>query len=257
MSNADPPPGVQWGGPSTGEPESAPLADAPPPKPSAWPILGWILAALVAYFVVAIIAAALTREDTSSNALLVRLILGGIAATLVGFVAVPAIALRHRQIHPPSWQRPRMGDLGWAALVLVASYATLLIYTVIVETIGADNLLPESTIEDDDFRQSVLITAITGLLVIGVAPFAEEFIFRRFILGGLRLAWGAVPALLVSAALFSVLHADLGSMIPFAVIGLIFGYAYLRTGSLTAPTIAHLVFNIIGFTVTTAGQGIG
>ena len=127
----------------------------------------------------------------------------------------------------------------------------------IVEAIGVDDLVPQSTIENDDFRQTALVAAVTGLLVIGVAPFAEEFLFRRFLLGGLRAAWGAWPALLLSAALFSVLHADLGSMIPFAIIGLIFGYAYLRAESLTAPTIAHLVFNIIGFTVTMANEGIG
>ena len=234
--------------------------DEPPEAlgaPSAWPILGWTLAALLAYFVFAIIAGALTVDDESEGALLIRLILGGIAATLVGFIAVPAIALRRQAVRPPSWLRLRAADIGLAAVILIASYGTLLIYTLIVEAIGADRLVPQSTIEDDDFRQTALVAAVTGVLVIGIAPFAEEFIFRRFLLGGLRAAWGAWPALLISAALFSALHADLGSMIPFAVIGLIFGAAYLRSGSLTAPTLAHLVFNIIGFAVTTASRGIG
>ena len=144
-----------------------------------------------------------------------------------------------------------------AALILIASYGALLIYIVIVEAIGADGLVPQSTIENDDFRQTALVAAVTGVLVIGVAPFAEEFLFRRFLLGGLRAVWGMWPALLLSAALFSVLHADLGSMIPFAIIGLIFGFAYLRSQSLTAPTIAHLIFNIIGFTATMVRDGIG
>ena len=230
---------------------------AEPGAPSAWPILGWTLAALVAYFIFAIIAGALTVDDESEGALLIRLILGGIAGTLAGFIAVPAIALRRQAVRPPSWLRLRAADIGLAAVILIASYATLLIYTVIVEAIGADRLVPQSTIEDDDFRQTALVAAVTGVLVIGIAPFAEEFIFRRFLLGGLRAAWGAWPALLISAALFSALHADLGSMIPFAIIGLIFGAAYLRSGSLTAPTLAHLVFNIIGFAVTTASRGIG
>lgn len=236
-----------------------------PSAPSAWPIFGWTLGALVAYLVFAVIAGALTGADASESAsesdLLIRLILGGIAGTLAGFVVVPAIALRRQAVRPPSWLRLRAGDIGLAAVILIASYGTLLIYTLIVEAIGAERLVPESTIEDDDFRQTALVAAVTGVLVIGVAPFAEEFLFRRFVLGGLRAAWGASwgawPALLISAALFSALHADLGSMIPFAVIGLIFGAAYLRSGSLTAPTLAHLVFNIIGFAVTTANRGIG
>lgn len=238
----------------------ADLDGDPPTKPSAWPVLGWTLAALVIYLLFAILAQAITGEDESSGALLIRLIVGGIAATVIGFIVVPALALRRQAtqaIQPPGWTRPTASDIGLAALILIGSYGALLIYIVIVEAIGVDDLVPQSTIENDDFRQTALVAAVTGLLVIGVAPFAEEFLFRRFLLGGLRAAWGAWPALLLSAALFSVLHADLGSMIPFAIIGLIFGYAYLRAESLTAPTIAHLVFNIIGFTVTMANEGIG
>ena len=261
------------GGVAPPEALSDPGAPSAPPEapsvPSAWPIFGWTLGALVAYLVFAVIAGALTGADASESAsesdLLIRLILGGIAGTLVGFVVVPAIALRRQTVRPPSWLRLRAGDIGLAAVILIASYGTLLIYTLIVEAIGAERLVPESTIEDDDFRQTALVAAVTGVLVIGVAPFAEEFLFRRFVLGGLRAAWGVKWgakwgtwfALLISAALFSALHADLGSMIPFAVIGLIFGAAYLRSGSLTAPTLAHLVFNIIGFAVTTANRGIG
>lgn len=236
------------------EPE---LDGDPPTKPSAWPVLGWTLGALVAYFLFAVLAAAITGEDESQGALLVRLIIGGIAATVVGFIVVPALALRRQALRPPGWTRPTASDIGLAALVLIASYGTLLIYIVIAEAIGADDLLPQSTIENDDLRQTALVAAVTGVLVIGVAPFAEEFLFRRFLLGGLRTVWRMWPALLLSAALFSVLHADLGSMIPFTIIGLIFGFAYLRSQSLTAPTIAHLIFNIIGFTATMVRDGIG
>ena len=256
-------PAPDYAEPSVGG--APPEASSDPSAPSAWPIFGWTLGALVAYFVFAVIAGALTGADASESDLLIRLILGGIAGTLAGFVVVPAIALRRQAVRPPSWLRLRASDIGLAAVILIASYGTLLIYTLIVEAIGAERLVPESTIEDDDFRQTALVAAVTGVLVIGVAPFAEEFLFRRFVLGGLRAAWGVKWgakwgtwfALLISAALFSALHADLGSMIPFAVIGLIFGAAYLRSGSLTAPTLAHLIFNIIGFAVTTANRGIG
>ena len=229
----------------------------PAARANGWAVLGWTLAALAAYFVIVVFAAVIAGEDTTRGALLVRLILGGICATVVGFLVVPAYALGRQAVRPPSWRRPRVSDIGLATVILIGSYGALLIYTIIVEAIGADDLLPRSTIEDDDFRQSALVAAVTGVLVILIAPFAEEFLFRRFVLGGLRAAWGALPALLVSATLFSVLHADLGSLIPFAVIGLIFGWGYLQSESLTAPTLAHLVFNIIGFSVTTASRGIG
>lgn len=229
----------------------------PPARASAWAVLGWTLAALVAYLLFAFLAGAITGEDESQSAFLIQLIIGGVAATVVGFLVVPALALRRQAIRPPAWTRPTASDIGLATVILIASYGTLLIYIAIVQAIGADDLVPQSTIENDDFRRTALVAVVTGVLVIGVAPFAEEFLFRRFVLGGLRAAWGAWPALLISAALFSVLHADIGSMIPFAIIGLIFGFGYLHSESLTAPTIAHLVFNIIGFSVTVARDGIG
>ena len=87
--------------------------EEPPARVSAWPVLGWTLAALVAYFLLAVLAAAITGEDESENALLVRLIIGGIAATVVGFIVVPALALRRQALRPPGWTRPTASDIGW------------------------------------------------------------------------------------------------------------------------------------------------
>lgn len=240
---------------------AAPPPAPDPPKPSGWPVIGWTLGALSAYLIAQVLALILSGAeagvDASPGQLLITLIVGGIFAAAVGFVAVPWIAIRRQSVRPPSWRLPQKLDIGWAASILIASYLVIFVYTAAIEAIGADNLLPTSTIESDDFRRTALIAVITGLLVILVAPFAEELFFRRLVLGGLRAAWGAAPALLISAALFAALHADVGSMIPFALIGLLFGFAYIRTNSLTAPTLAHLAFNIIGFSVTMANEGVG
>ena len=241
-------------------PAPPPFTGDPQAKPSAGPVLGWALIALFSYLAIAVIAAAVggaVDADllTARTDLLIGLV-GGICAALVGFAAVPYIAMQRQSVRPPAWRRPRAVDIGWAVLLLAASYGTIYVYIAIIEAIGADNLIPRSTIEDADFRATALITAVTGLLVVLVAPFAEEMFFRRFVLGGLRLAWRTAPALIISAALFAVLHADLGSMIPFAIIGLLFGFAYIRSNSLTAPTIAHLAFNTVGFS-NIVSKGIG
>ena len=259
-SNEPPPPNLAWGGPpAEGTP---PEQDAPLGKPSAWPILGWAITALVLYFGIALLAGAIASpleispDDPGATAIMLALV-GGLIATTLAFLVLPTFAVRRMRIALPAWRKPTWSDLAWAVGVVVASYAVIAVYTVIVEAIGNDDLIPRSTIEDDDFRRTIAITAVTAVLVILIAPFAEEVFFRRFLVGGLRRAWGAAPALLISAAIFSALHADLGSMIPFALVGLIFGFAYIRSESLTAPTIAHLAFNIIGFTATIASEGVG
>ncbi len=242
-------------------PAPPPFTGDPQAKPSAGPVLGWALIALFSYLAIAALAAAIggaVDADllTARTDLLIRFVVGGIGAVLVGFAAIPYIAMQRQSVRPPAWRRPRAVDIGWAVLLLAASYGTIYVYTAIIEAIGADNLIPSSTIEAADFRATVLITAVNGLWVILIVPFAEEMFFRRFVLGGLRLAWRTAPALIISAALFAVLHADLGSMIPFAIIGLLFGFAYIRSNSLTAPTIAHLAFNTVGFSHIVS-KGIG
>ena len=260
-SNELPPPILAWGGPPV-EGLPPPEQDAALGKPSAWAILGWALAVLVVYFGVALLAGAIalpletSPDDPGATAIMVGLA-GGLIATAVAFLLLPTFAVRRMRIALPAWRKPTMSDVAWAVGVVAASYVVIAIYTVIVEAIGNEDLIPRSTIEDDDFRRTIAITAVTAVLVILIAPFAEEVFFRRFLVGGLRSAWGAAPALLISAAIFSALHADLGSMIPFALIGLIFGFAYIRSDSLTAPTLAHLAFNIIGFTATVVSEGVG
>ena len=48
-----------------------------------------------------------------------------------------------------------MSDVAWAVGVVAASYVVIAIYTVIVEAIGNEDLIPRSTIEDDDFRRTI------------------------------------------------------------------------------------------------------
>ena len=259
-SNELPPPILAWGGPPVEGPPSE--QDARIGKPSAWSILGWAIAVLLLYFGIAVLANVIalpletSPDDPGATAIMVGLV-GGLIATAVAFLLLPTFAVRRMRVALPAWRKPTMSDVAWAVGVVAASYVVIAIYTVIVEAIGNEDLIPRSTIEDDDFRRTIAITAVTAVLVILIAPLAEEVFFRRFLVGGLRRAWGAAPALLISAAIFSALHADLGSMIPFALIGLIFGFAYIRSDSLTAPTIAHLAFNIIGFTATLASEGVG
>ena len=88
------------------------------------------------------------------------------------------------------------------------------------------------------------------------APIYEEAFARGFLLGGLRRAWGIIPAFLISAAVFAALHADLGSMIPFAIAAVVLGLLYHRSGNLTAASLAHFGFNLIGYGAALIEQGV-
>jgi membrane protease YdiL (CAAX protease family) len=84
-------------------------------------------------------------------------------------------------------------------------------------------------------------------LVLGatvLAPVTEELLFRGVLLQALwrqwRLAWGAI---LASAGMFSLVHGQPQDLLPLVTLGTILGYVRVRSGSLWAPILLHVLFN--------------
>ena len=223
-------------------------------------LVGWGLLCTLVWLVVLLITGVIVRviddaDEATSETGLLAFVIGQGAAGLIGWLVLPKLIMRRRQTPQiVSWRRPTGSDLAWAIGGLLLIYAVLYAYTVIVTTAGADSLEPQSTIDDDRLFIHTSVMIALGILVIVCAPIYEEAFARGFVLGGLRPHWGMIPAFIVSAAVFSALHADLGSLIPFAIAGVILGVVYLRTGSLTAASMAHVGFNVIGFSATLVQQ---
>ena len=101
-----------------------------------------------------------------------------------------------------------------------------------------------------EFSRSVWATssdkATLAAVIIVLAPVFEELLFRGFLLKGLvgsRL--GEHGAVWVSAALWAVVHLqyDWYGVGYILLIGGLFGYARLRTGSLAVPIMLHMLVN--------------
>jgi membrane protease YdiL (CAAX protease family) len=86
------------------------------------------------------------------------------------------------------------------------------------------------------------------------APFAEEVIFRGFLLGGLMKWFPAWAAVLISGALFGAVHGQQGVIIPIAMIGILLAVVYLRANSIFASMGTHFLFNTVSFLATYVGQ---
>jgi len=89
------------------------------------------------------------------------------------------------------------------------------------------------------------------LLVLGVAFFApvlEEVIFRGFLLKGLaNSVLGVYGAIFLTSLVWAVIHGqyEWGYMMLIFVIGLVLGYARMRTNSLFVPIMMHIIFNFV------------
>jgi membrane protease YdiL (CAAX protease family) len=89
-------------------------------------------------------------------------------------------------------------------------------------------------------------------LMVGVvllAPLTEEIVFRGLLLQGLRRTWlGALGALLVTSALFSLIHAaqyGLVQLVSMFALGLLLGVLRLAGGSLTLAILLHSLNNTV------------
>jgi len=149
--------------------------------------------------------------------------------------------------------RPLVLDRAWViAATVVGMFAVVVVYTVIVQLIGAEDLLPQSTLEGDVFDNRALVV-MAGILAVLAAPVAEETFFRGFLFGGLVKRLGIFGAALASGFLFSLAHAQPTTLIPFTFVGMVLAWSYVYTGSLWTNIGAHLVFNLISFSVSLAG----
>ena len=113
----------------------------------------------------------------------------------------------------------------------------------------AHSLLPRAVVDDFDAKQRLLDTvfranAIPMLVTVTLAaPLGEELFFRGFALPALRRSWGPLAALLVSGALFSLLHMDAVGFIGLMEIGVLLAVLRWWSGSLWAAVIGHAVNN--------------
>src|SRR5690554_5215227 len=88
---------------------------------------------------------------------------------------------------------------------------------------------------------------LVGVLVIGVlAGIGEEYLFRGVLQPKLHHYTGNAHAgIWIAAFIFSAIHFQFYGFLPRLMLGALFGYLYLYSGSLVYPIIAHILNNAL------------
>lgn len=89
------------------------------------------------------------------------------------------------------------------------------------------------------------------LVVVVLAPVVEELLFRGFLINRWGRRWGLPTGIVLSSAVFAVLHAH---WVGLFVFGLVMALLYVATGSLWAPILAHVLNNATAFGLALAGE---
>ena len=79
--------------------------------------------------------------------------------------------------------------------------------------------------------------------IVLIAPFFEEILFRGFLYRQLRAHLGVWSAILISAAVFSLVHMALGRAIPLFALGVILALIKERSGGLMPCMLLHAFWN--------------
>jgi len=146
----------------------------------------------------------------------------------------------------PNQPWPVTKVLAIVAVGLMTMWFIQGIYVGIVNALGLQDLLPDQQFPEGMFDEWWLVVLV-GLAVVIGAPIAEEIFFRGFVFGGLRRRLSVLPPALMTGALFSVAHLQLGLLIPFSLIGLVLSIVYERTGSIRFNIALHMIFNTASF----------
>lgn len=123
------------------------------------------------------------------------------------------------------------------SLTLIGSYISnffLSLNTLITKT------SPENPVSEMLDGTNIIISLIfMGIL----APILEEIVFRKIFCGKL-LALGEGPAIIISAAFFGALHSNFYQFAYAFLLGLFFGFIYVKTGKLRYSIIIHMIINL-------------
>ena len=237
--------------------ESGSLTPPPPELPErpdgvergpAWPLwfagVGFLVAMAATLILVGIVAAIAGVEGDGESptfvvvgTLVQAIVFVVTAVVFAGFVAKPKawhFGLRRTRFWPA---------VGWAALGIVAFYMVTLAYSPLVP-----EDVEQQVTDDLGADEGTLGLIAAGVMVMVVAPVAEEFFFRGFFYRALRSRFSVAAAAIIDGLLFGIIHfnfegADALLLLPpLALLGVIFCLVYEKTGSLF-PVIGMHAFN--------------
>jgi membrane protease YdiL (CAAX protease family) len=211
--------------------------------PLARPGFGEAILLLLMMFVaaaVALVAILLGRRDTELDIVLLGAVevLGLLFALVVGLriARVPwhePLALRP----VPLWMLLAVVPLTGAASVVSSEIEAWMAALVPVPPTVAVEMA--RLLYADDAASWVRVV----LAVAVVIPVGEELFFRGLLLRGFLLRYGPGPALVLTAALFALVHLNPWGLVSIFLVGILLGWLVLRTGSLWPACLAHGLYN--------------
>nr|TFG54099.1 MAG: CPBP family intramembrane metalloprotease [Hyphomicrobiales bacterium] len=240
-----------------------------PPRWGAWSTLLWMSLIGVVYILAQLISvplflfwweAAYPNQPLDLAELATNGPLLGVVTLASNFAAIGVVALavslsrlsfeHYLALRRPSWRILAVGLGLTVVLLFTADFITVL---------SGRNVIPEfmTGIFETSRDASTGFFILLGVTLIVLAPLGEEIVFRGFFYHGLNSSFGPVPAILITAASWAVLHAQYEPFFMAQVFayGIFLGWMRWRTGSLVLVMILHALINALALNQAVAAYG--
>ena len=142
----------------------------------------------------------------------------------------------------PTWTDLLLAPIGFIVFMIVAILLLAVLQKVLpginwqqTQEVGFSNLISNS-----DF-------AVTFIMLVVVAPFAEEVIFRGWLYGKLRARIPAIPAILLVSLLFGIVHGQWNVGVTVFVMSIAMCTVRELTGTIWGGLLIHILKNGIAF----------
>lgn len=93
-------------------------------------------------------------------------------------------------------------------------------------------------------EKQTMILWISALFAAIFGPVAEEIFFRGFMYPAVRKTLGVFWGMIITSAVFSLLHAHLVGFLPIFALGMLLVYLFEKTGSLVPSMAVHMIHNV-------------
>jgi uncharacterized protein len=213
-------------------------------------LIGFLVAAAATFFLAAIVGAifAASGADTGDRGFIFfgTIIQDGALIAAAVFVTADLGRVSPRTFGLRPFQR---SAFKWLALAFLAYYTLAIVYGVIFNP--PEEELPKELGADE----GVGFAIATGILLIVIAPIAEEIFFRGFLYQAFRNSFGVWPGAILSGLVFGVIHFEFFKLVQLAALGVILALLFERTRSLWPPIMLHAINNTLAFIYLMADSG--
>lgn len=155
-------------------------------------------------------------------------------------------------------QRPRAMDFAWLAAAFGIALGGRIAVAIVANAVNSKAVRQSQNLVVH--THSLAVYLVLGVIVVLIAPFVEELMFRGLMLRTMMRHWGFWPAALASSAIFALFHTyEVGTVAgALTLAGVVFTLGLANclvtrwSGRLAAGIMNHMLFNGLAIAVLIA-----